>query len=1230
MHFTSRSNSFSSESEANRGFALIITISLMAFLVLLLVTVGTFTRIETQVAGYTQKQAIAREHAKKAMEHAIAQLQKYAGPDQRVTARAEITTRPIQINSPIEQNRYWNNANPYWTGVWDTTQTGQVPVWLVSGNEHFDMRGQTGYPQESFVGTQQDGESGGLRAPDPDDPDNRSIWLVGPGSALPASRQPPDPDLIDGRVKAQKQPIRVDYYPGLGMSQVNPPTLQVQPSGGHVIGNYAWVVLDEGVKASLGHAGLRRPHFEHQARIEQQPLPNPLPDDWDSALLQDEILNFLNPARFGFEANVRDWANVPGVDASGFSFGTYNPSYASSWLRILSRHQASIFEDNGGLTGDDLRWTFHNTTSSAQAVFANTSPGGGDRMKRDLSVSDPDVNYAGVFANSVPERGNPNMDGSNRIHPIATLEPLNENPSGAPVVKQVRLHGRFVKLTDFISSAVEFELRPMIEVWNPFTADLAWIDDNTFAGYRFQLRIAYDPEVGGGTDPMFIRFGAGIHWQGEDPEDSDETKDVYTWWFGEDIDFFGLQRVIPSDPADELHTFEFVTDGAGFTHSSSGRNGGTRLLAGESAVFSGISGWLAGEIVGERQKIAMAGFGGMSAAFAEPGQVPPFQQEMPRGGHHTGGRRVMPGEGFKPPFPDPTVLLNPRMIAARPTIVLAPNAPRPRFRVQVYAVPDNVTSLQILNEQRIPLLPDNTHLEPAFLSDVIANHFNGQDQGMHGEGPAGETVWNNVWSNPDVTRYGNIDNFHQGGTAMPFTIGIWKGGSQGNVLTYNPDSSFTDPRQMSFNFEWGNSPSQLHENLPQSIATWGNLNGYGYGYSNGGVGDPSTEFVNLLDAPRMPYPSTGASDDAFSSMVALTGNSNYPLRFDNPRVRPYSRSGGIDQEVIDNLTGNIRFQQAAFSVMADGAFNVNSTSVQAWAALLSSFGRYQLGDGNWHGPKLQIWSPRTARNIQLGDPIAGAGPESPTIHSPFPRFSHAPGATFFGRVDLDLAQVGERSLWRNGFRELRPLDLGFPNAAHHEFGFVSAYPNDDSEYVLAAIPMAEYIVERIKEYYSNNGRPFRSLADFRNSNIMRDAIDNVEWIDMDTGASQTGLNWYRDPVFGPPHGTGGNWERIPRSSPSYLTQNDMFRALGSVLTARSDTFLIRAYGDAQNPVTGRVEARAYLEAVVQRVPVPINPNNPDDILPSEYQNPPDVPNSNVNYGRRFELVSFRWLDPSEI
>ncbi|MGE9292164.1 MAG: hypothetical protein ACQKBW_01005, partial [Puniceicoccales bacterium] len=100
----------------------------------------------------------------------------------------------------------------------------------------------------------------------------------------------------------------------------------------------------------------------------------------------------------------------------------------------------------------------------------------------------------------------------------------------------------------------------------------------------------------------------------------------------------------------------------------------------------------------------------------------------------------------------------------------------------------------------------------------------------------------------------------------------------------------------------------------------------------------------------------------------------------------------------------------------------------------------------------------------------------------------------------------------------------------------------------------------------------------------------------------------------------------PRSAdaPAYLTQSDILSALGPVLAVRSDTFIIRAYGDAVDPLrpsAGPV-ATAWCEAVVQRLPEPVTRKNGDPIT-ADYYEPTDATANTL--GRRFVVLSFRWL-----
>ena len=53
--------------------------------------------------------------------------------------------------------------------------------------------------------------------------------------------------------------------------------------------------------------------------------------------------------------------------------------------------------------------------------------------------------------------------------------------------------------------------------------------------------------------------------------------------------------------------------------------------------------------------------------------------------------------------------------------------------------------------------------------------------------------------------------------------------------------------------------------------------------------------------------------------------------------------------------------------------------------------------------------------------------------------------------------------------------------------------------------------------------------------------------------------------------------------PGYVIQSDLLKPIANTLSVRDDTFRIRAYGDSLDK-SGNIMARAWCEAIVQRVP----------------------------------------------
>lgn len=91
----------------------------------------------------------------------------------------------------------------------------------------------------------------------------------------------------------------------------------------------------------------------------------------------------------------------------------------------------------------------------------------------------------------------------------------------------------------------------------------------------------------------------------------------------------------------------------------------------------------------------------------------------------------------------------------------------------------------------------------------------------------------------------------------------------------------------------------------------------------------------------------------------------------------------------------------------------------------------------------------------------------------------------------------------------------------------------------------------------------------------------------------------------------------------YVTQADLLSSLGPRISPRSDTFTVRAMGEAKNS-NGDVQARVWCEAVIQRSSSYVDPSDAATTAMASLNS------INTRFGRRFNLVSFRWLQPQEL
>ncbi len=309
----------------------------------------------------------------------------------------------------------------------------------------------------------------------------------------------------------------------------------------------------------------------------------------------------------------------------------------------------------------------------------------------------------------------------------------------------------------------------------------------------------------------------------------------------------------------------------------------------------------------------------------------------------------------------------------------------------------------------------------------------------------------------------------------------------------------------------------------------------------------------------------------------------------NPRFIPMLGGSGSAEEQAQDLDslGDEELSRRIASVQAiEGPFNVNSDSVEAWKAFLSSTRDAALL--GWSksdmAPGGKTAFPRT------GLPISG-DPESNNSQS-------------------QIAVAGQ-ARWA-GFRALD--DAQITTLAEQIVEQIRARGAQDSA---PSLTLGEFVNRRLGSATGlqvNEGLLQRAILDSGVNNKMHD--EDSRDLRTETPENPGALTGIVNPQARQGYSAEG--------APSILTQGDLLMALAPVITVRGDTFRIRAYGEARTP-EGEVSAKAWCEAIVQRVPEYLDPEDGPEVKPDDLQR-----DSNRRFGRRFNITSFRWLSPEEV
>ena len=332
--------------------------------------------------------------------------------------------------------------------------------------------------------------------------------------------------------------------------------------------------------------------------------------------------------------------------------------------------------------------------------------------------------------------------------------------------------------------------------------------------------------------------------------------------------------------------------------------------------------------------------------------------------------------------------------------------------------------------------------------------------------------------------------------------------------------------------------------------------------------------------------STLTSKKTFTDFVKGTDplrNSAYlPIKVDTAAAQTTT---GADKLFTDHASKAGAWKTIASRIEVEGMFNVNSTSVKAWRALLG------------HARNQRIPYVTTT-----GSAVSGA---QDYVNS---RFSVA------GDVEA---------------KSTSPAPTSGQFSAAAEF---TGYRK-----------LTSAILDRFAQEIVNEVRargPFLSLSEFVNRQLSSGnlALAGTIQAALNTLAADSLINPYsviqsrstKVELVNLPFAASSGYNFAAAAEgysayglPGWTRQADVLRPIAPILSARDDTFTIRAYGDARDN-SNNITSRATCEAVVRRTRDFVDPADAPEIttLPTSA--------ANLSFGRRYEIISFRWLSDSEI
>ncbi|WP_309398667.1 hypothetical protein [Cerasicoccus maritimus] len=1126
----------------NPGFALVIALVLMAFMVMLLLSLSTTLMVESNASSVQRIDAEARSNAQFALVQALGELQKLAGPDQRITARADILA----------------DDAPYWTGVWSSDpddeafslsddQTQQeikdrsVLKWLVSLPNNGELA-----VLEPYLG--------------------RSASSLADDEILMA-----DDDLDGTAVILPKE----DIY-----------------SEGALKGKYAYWISDEGLKANVSLT----------------------PEDVRRA----NNLDARNPS-------VMNAASIDGIGAliTDLEIGQsqLGATTTLSELPIVLNTDDSILEDYA-----------HDITGETRGLLVNVRDGG---FKKDLTAAFEDTedfqdliadhgstqvfDAQGGVAND-KDPGGPlweqlrsyytqrlNDDGE-----LESREPTDAQSGVYPVIAQFSLHHHLIMYS--IGSG-QYQPRlclfPIVVLWNPY--------DQPIASETYFVKVT-DINTYNGAEGMTMEIQPRIYLKEDDGRPDTVT---YTNPNNGQVSYYKESDVFPntSDPL----RFELVSpviepgEALVFSPSSISKmdsNPATPMplevgfYDGEYFYYEDVTPFTL-DLLGAEQQIDQFGLRMMSANYL---RIRLARESIANAEnnvllqHVSGQNYFVTGSGgggqgnILWPATDSSLIssaeANQPIIAGHTNYNLATfPAAGAYMHLKLpsnYAEVNNNDDLTDAQREIMPYVRTIANYNPR----APRSSKTPLEQVDYGNNQGSDFAFN-------PSYFGNTENYHwYYGLPANNSYFSYNHGDERVNFSYTDDpSAITDGGFILYEAPTDDSfflsvADLAHANLTQPFINSSKFYSHPYKTYNVQNTWPAYAIGNSLQDPRIPAGQTSRSTWPDSNPDPA-GYYHYDVSYllndalwDGYFFSAYNAADDSSHNARHSLTDDfdLGFATSAAGLYVKGAFNVNSTSVRAWSALLCS-----------------------AKHAAVESRV---GEYDDAATTPFLRVAMPDGEpTAVDRNTLDDAVY-------NGFLALTDDDIerlaeAIVTQVKERGPFISL-----SHFVNRVLDSANYQSTREAAYAASGEEGRRAMM----VGALQAAIDLSEV----NAVSATGSSRFNDENYKLAEPDLQEFYRemdIDASlgdratgATGYLTQLDLLDVIGPVMSVRSDTFVIHAYGESINALTGETQSIARCKATVQRVAEFVDPLN---AATDEEQ---DLTEINLTFGRQFRIIDFQWID----